>query len=340
MYESEKVEEARESRPKRHDIVEETSVSQHKPVTTEIAEQDLLPEEIGEVYGNLRLVDPLGERHMQASLERYGQMSPVVVCQEPSGGYELLDGFKRLRASRRLCEQHPLRARILSVGSRAAKAAVLCLNWVSRSVSNLEEGWVVRALCREDGLTQVEVGEILNRDHSWVSRRLSLVERLSEEVQSRLRLGLITGTIGRELARVPRGTQERILEAITTHNLGSREVAGIVKLIEDKSPKEQSRILRSPREALSVQGKEHSEVRDSRLAEAGNRLLQDLSRMERICSRVTSTMGIHGLSQLRPGELEILASSIGRAQRASRQASDVLQAALVAPQGQRDDTVQ
>ena len=34
---------------------------------------------------------------MAKSLERYGQLSPVVVCR-PNDRYELIDGFKRLGA--------------------------------------------------------------------------------------------------------------------------------------------------------------------------------------------------------------------------------------------------
>jgi hypothetical protein len=43
-------------------------------------------EEIGEYYGRSRLHLPEAERAMARSLERYGQLSPVVVCQrqEPS----------------------------------------------------------------------------------------------------------------------------------------------------------------------------------------------------------------------------------------------------------------
>ena len=51
----------------------------HRPTTTGVNEQDLSLEEIGEVYGHLRLSNPRAEKQMQASLERYGQMSPVVV---------------------------------------------------------------------------------------------------------------------------------------------------------------------------------------------------------------------------------------------------------------------
>ena len=40
----------------------------------------LKPEEIGEHYGRYRLHVPEAERAMAKSLERYGQLSPVVVC--------------------------------------------------------------------------------------------------------------------------------------------------------------------------------------------------------------------------------------------------------------------
>lgn len=303
-----------------------------------VAEQELRAEEINEGYSSLRLINPRAEKQMRASLERFGQMSPVVVCRGLEGGYELVDGFKRLRASREL-GWATLRARVLQMGARAAKAAVLCLNWVSQSVSNLEEGWVVHALCREDGLTQVEVGALLGRERSWVSRRLSLVERLSDEVQSQLRLGLITGTVGRELARVPRGTQERMLEAVTQHGLGSREVAGLVDLLHEAAPGEHEQILRSPREALAAQGKGAAVVHDPRLANEGNQLLRELLRMERGCMRVVSAVGIEGLSRLRRGDLLVLAPALGQAERAGRQASRVLREALSVAHGEQDDDI-
>ena len=58
---------------------------------------DLKWEEIGEHYGRYRLHVPEAERAMARSLERYGQLSPVVVCRRQDR-YELIDGFKRLGA--------------------------------------------------------------------------------------------------------------------------------------------------------------------------------------------------------------------------------------------------
>lgn len=48
-----------------------------------------------------RLQDPRRERQIGQSLERYGQLAPIVVCML-EGVYVLIDGFKRVRAARQL----------------------------------------------------------------------------------------------------------------------------------------------------------------------------------------------------------------------------------------------
>ena len=55
---------------------------------------------IGERYGQLRIVVPNADRAMVRSMEKYGQLTPVVVNMVEQNSYDLLDGFKRLRAVR------------------------------------------------------------------------------------------------------------------------------------------------------------------------------------------------------------------------------------------------
>ena len=300
-------------------------------------EKELLLEDIGERYGNLRLANPKAERLMVLSLRRYGQVSPVVVCKSVKDEYELIDGFTRLRASRQIDSMTSLRARVLEVGERAAKAALLCLNWTSRRVSDMEEGWVVHSLCRNDGLSQVEVGVLLGRDKSWVCRRLSLVERLCEELQSQIRLGLCTSTMGRELARLPRGNQERVLEIVNRHHLVSREVSLLVSLLLESSPKRQEEILCEPHKFLAGRGGSPVEGVDSRLSKEGSRILRMLRKMEGACIEVADRVGIKGLNTLRPSDLLILSGPIGRASRASSRAEQALEDALTIFHEERQD---
>ena len=89
---------------------------------------DLKWEEIGEHYGRYRLHVPEAERAMARSLERYGQLSPVVVCRRQDR-YELIDGFKRLGAVRGLAQIPRLSARLMEADERQA-LSLIHISWV------------------------------------------------------------------------------------------------------------------------------------------------------------------------------------------------------------------
>src|SRR5213594_1873596 len=186
-------------------------------------------QQIGEHYGRYRLHLPEAERAMARSLERYGQLSPVVVCRRQDR-YELIDGFKRLGAVRGLAQIPRLSARLMEADERTAKAAIYGLNRAGGRTRELEEAWIVHALVREDGLTQVEVAELLERHKSWVCRRLALIERLAPEAKDELRVGLLCPTAARQMVRLPEGNQAEVLEVIRREALSSAELAGVVDL--------------------------------------------------------------------------------------------------------------
>jgi ParB/RepB/Spo0J family partition protein len=204
--------------------------------------------EIGERYGAFRIVSPRADAAMVKSIRKYGQISPVV-CVRAESGYELIDGFKRLRACRRL-DQTTLRAKTMEVSARVCKAAIIQLNWSGRSINEMEEALVVQSLHREDGLMQTEIAVLLGRDKSWVSRRISLIERLSEEVQEDLRLGLISVITGRELAKLPRGNQKDAADAILKRRYTTREATKLIGHLLSRPGWESSVILASPWEVV------------------------------------------------------------------------------------------
>ena len=122
---------------------------------------------------------------------------------------EVVDGFKRLAAARVL-GWTSLSTRLLTAEERTIKAAIYGLNQTGRRTQEWEEAWIVYALVRDDGLPQVEVAELLGRHKSWVCRRLALLEKLADDVQSELRLGLVAPTAAR-LVRLPVGNQAEVL---------------------------------------------------------------------------------------------------------------------------------
>jgi hypothetical protein len=231
---------------------------------------------LGQRYRRYRLADPDAEEAMAGSLRRWGQLAPVVVCLREEK-FEVLDGFKRLAAARHLPTWTSLSVRVLAVDEPTAKAAILGLNRGQRATRELEEAWIVQALVREDGMTQVEAGQLLGRHKSWVCRRLALLERLSAAVKEDLRLGLVGPSLARQLTRLPAGNQEALLALTRRETLTAQEVSGVIGLLEGASEEQAAFVLAKPREALQrVQGMPRA-LRDPRLSRAGNWLAKHLT---------------------------------------------------------------
>ncbi len=175
------------------------------------------------------MIQPRKESSMVKSMERFGQLSPVVVAVEDKGRHELIDGFKRLRALRKLGRDR-VRARVMEGHARVLKAAMIQLNREGHSIMDMEEALVVRSLYREEGLDQVEIGVLVGRHKSWVCRRIGLVEKLEPEVMEHLQLGLITASQSRELIRLPRGNQKDVMECVLKNSLSSRQTQRLVEM--------------------------------------------------------------------------------------------------------------
>lgn len=284
---------------------------------------------IGERFAPLRIADPAAERTMLCSLQTFGQLTPVVICRSACGGQELLDGFKRLRAGRQLGWRE-LTGRSLQVSLRAGKAAMLQLNRVGRAICALEEALVVHSLCHEDALSQVEIALLLGRHKSWVCRRLALIERLSDEAQESIRLGLVPASLGAELARLQRCNQERLLAAIREQRLTWRETRQVVAALLSRPKHEHEAILRSPREALLAP--EDAIVvapgEEQGLGLAAKALLRRLLALERAGLEVALRLSGTEMGQLTADEEKRLRTrcartlqSLGQTQKALREAA-------------------
>jgi hypothetical protein len=229
-----------------------------------------------ESYRRYRLADPPAEAAMAGSLRRWGQLSPVVACRL-GPDLEVLDGFKRLGAAQQLSGWATLSVRVLEVDERTAKAAILGLNRGQRPVRELEEAWIVQALVRDDGLTQVEAAHLLGQHKSWVCRRLALLEKLSVEVKEDLRLGLLGPALARQLTRLPAGNQQAVLALTRRQTLTAQEVSGVIELMQGASPEQAAFVLEKPREALAQARGLPTALRDPRLSRAGNWLVRHLT---------------------------------------------------------------
>jgi hypothetical protein len=268
-------------------------------------------ESLGQQYRRYRLSDADAEEAMAGSLRRWGQLAPLVACVRDER-LELLDGFKRVAAAQQVRGLTSLSVRVLEVDERGAKAAILGLNRGQRATRELEEAWIVQALVREDGMTQVEAGHLLGRHKSWVCRRLALLERLSAAVTEDLRLGLVGPSLARQLTRLPAGNQEALLALTRRETLSAREVSGVIGLLEAASEEQAAFVLARPREALQrVQGPPRA-LRDPRLSRAGNWLAGQLTRTLEALVGMENWLRTPNERELRTRDREILQPLLDR----------------------------
>jgi ParB-like chromosome segregation protein Spo0J len=269
-------------------------------------------ESIGEQYRRYRLAVPEAEAAMVRSLQRYGQISPIVVCLREERP-QLIDGFTRLVAARTVKTLTTLSARLFNADECTAKAAIYALNQVGRRPHELEEAWIVHALVREDGLSQLEAAQLLGRHKSWVCRRLALLEKLAEPVKDQLGVGLVSFSAARELTRLPAGNQSQVLTSVRRESLNNVELRGLVDLMLGSATREQAEfVLEKPREALRQAKGEVPAAWDPRLSSAGNRISKQLGWLLNQLGRMEQWLRHRGRVDLSTGDRSILKPSFTR----------------------------
>ncbi len=200
-----------------------------------------------------------------------------------------------------------IQVRVLPIGERPAKAAILELNWKAGSIRELEEALILQSLHREDQLSQVQIALLVRRHKSWVCRRIALVERLSGEVLDHLKLGLIVPGHGRWLARLPRDNQARALETVIRHRLCCTETERLVNLLLERSRSEQDSLLHLPLEILD----DRSALRPRKAPTEPDEvsLARQIRNLGQWCRRLSMALDAAEFSPFSSQELEILRTS-------------------------------
>jgi len=250
--------------------------------------------QIGTSYGRVRCLAPRQIEQMKASLTAYGQLTALVVVKRQSA-LQLIDGFKRLRAAEQM-GWTALRAASMDVDEQGQWAAMLALNRATHSMSVLEEALVLREMAAA-GMTQTQIGQILNRHKSWVSRRIGLIERLHPELVEQIREGILPAGAARRLLALPAGNQLELATAVTHHRLGSQETELFVRLWKNADPPVRDYLLAHPREALAnARAGDPEQPPDPRLTLQGQRLQRHLRILQGVVPRT--------LPMLRPSPAE------------------------------------
>ncbi|RLB58590.1 MAG: hypothetical protein DRI90_16565 [Deltaproteobacteria bacterium] len=280
-------------------------------------------DELDEGLRGLRLSTPVQQQAMDRSLAQHGQLTAVLANREGKR-LELVDGFKRLHAARTL-RWATVQVHVLTLEPAEAKLHMVHSN-AGNTLSDIEQAWLIRSLYRDDGLTQPRIAQLFRRHKSWVNRRLLLAEGLSDEVQADLRLGLVTATAARQLARLPRGNQAKLAELVARRGLTSRQTD---KLVDDwlAAPDERQR-QRVTETAGKLGGGGGLASRRMVARSACEWMVEDIDQMMRRAGRLQARLLDRPLASHGAGAAELIAEQLCRLQSVLAALGPTIQQAL------------
>jgi ParB/RepB/Spo0J family partition protein len=231
----------------------------------------------------LRQVPESRVRDKLESLRSKGQVSPLAVS-EHEGQLVLVDGFARQAAAVRL-GMTTVTVEVVSLTAVQMKAQLYLRNR-ERGLALIEECRLVRELCESDGLSQVEVAEVLERHKSWVSRRLSLWKGLSPRLLSDGALDELEAGSVRRLSLLPACNQEQLVAVSRRDGLGPRDTTTLVELWR-KAPDQEARqyLLQHPQQAIDLARASSRATADPRLGQKASELYQSLVVMRQAALR-------------------------------------------------------
>ena len=182
-----------------------------------------------------RTFDEDALEELAASIAEVGLLQPVVVRKLGDGGFELVMGERRLRASQRAGLAY-IPAIVRETPDTDMLRDALLENLHRQQLDPLEEAAAYQQLLDDFGATHEQLAQRIGRSRPHISNTLRLLN-LPPGVQKRVAAGVISAGHARALLSLDdQLAQERLAQRIVAEGLSVRSVEEIVAVREDDDP--------------------------------------------------------------------------------------------------------
>lgn len=255
-------------------------------------------------YEALRKRSPRLERQLVASLAEVGQVLPIVVVEVEHRHFVVIDGYKRVRALRRLA-----RDRVQATVWAVQEVEALLLERLMRCAGEdaLEQGWLLAELQERFTLSCDELARRFDKSKSWVSRRLALVKELPPEIQAQVRAGELAAHAAMKhlvpLARANAKAATALVLAMAPLKPTTRQVGQLCDGWRAGTSRTRELIVATPQHFLRAQEEQQRELKAAEKSQL-RQLLDDLGALSGISRRAQRRLEQGLLQRLLPGEPE------------------------------------
>lgn len=153
------------------------------------------------------------------SIKQYGLVMPIVTVEKPSGGLVVLKGDNELSVLKEMdVEKAEVFVTSIQTSADIGKA-ILLLSSLQKELNHISEGLILKEILKFGQYNQKQLAEQLMKSEAWISKRLSLAERLNDNVAAMVLDGILCPSVAQNIARLPKDRQHTFAMKVYTHNI-------------------------------------------------------------------------------------------------------------------------
>lgn len=173
------------------------------------------------------------------SIRANGVIQPLIV-RESAGGYELVAGERRWRASRQ-AGLRTVPCILRNFDDRQNAIVAIIENMQREDLDPIEEALGLKSMTEKYGFTQEQVSESLGRSRTYIANSIRLL-KLPEEIQQYVSSGQMSAAHGRTIINIPdKAKQKEIADKIIRNDLSVRATERLAEKVKDELKPERRR---------------------------------------------------------------------------------------------------
>ena len=191
---------------------------------------------------------------LASSIKNNGVIQPLIV-RESDGGYELVAGERRWRASR-LAGLRKVPCIIRNFDNRQNAIVAIIENMQREDLNPIEEAIGLKSMTEKYGFTQEQVSESLGRSRTYIANSIRLL-KLPDEICDYISTGKISAAHGRTIINISdKNKQMDIANSIIKEDLSVRATEKLANKAKDEIKPE-----RKKRKTRKINDEKNAEIR-------------------------------------------------------------------------------
>lgn len=177
--------------------------------------------------------DETALRELSESIKRHGLIQPIIVI-EKDGGYMLIAGERRFRATKLLGESK-IKAIVADIESQSLRELALIENIQREDLNPIELANSYKELIDEYKITQDGLANIIHKSRVQITNTMRLLS-LSVVTQEYIKEGKLTQGHAKVIVGLEPNDEKTAVDTIIGQRLSVRETENLVKNLKNKLP--------------------------------------------------------------------------------------------------------